>query len=175
MNSIKTTQSSDSTTEQHAETTPSRSRRRFLKQAAATSILGMSGLTVATESASATDLSDSPSDIEPAAPSDEARDLSEPPEPGTTIESMDLEAAAFDTGIKVFGQSPFTHHYGIFTEGRIVRGKSAEPSDNPDNIGSNNVIGELTAWGYDGFLYNGSLRSVETFKSSVGYRLYDMS
>lgn len=148
----------------------SRSRRGFLKQAAATSLLGVSGLPVATERASATDSS---SDPVPTTLPDGA--LSEPPEPGTTIEAMDLDTAAFDMGIKVFGETIFTSDYGIFTEGRIVRGKSAEPSDNPDNIGSNNVIGGITAFGYDGFLFNGSLRNVQTFKGSVSYRLYDMS
>lgn len=78
-------------------------------------------------------------------------------------------------GLRYSGETIFTSDYGIFTEGRIVRGKSAEPSDNPDNIGSNNVIGGITAFGYDGFLFNGSLRNVQTFKGSVSYRLYDMS
>ncbi|MFC6963010.1 twin-arginine translocation signal domain-containing protein [Halocatena marina] len=129
-------ESIESNTDLHEKSVPSRSRRGFLKKAAATGMVGLTGLTAATEAVSATESTET-----------ETTELTHPTDP-----SGDVGAQARNR-VTITGVDDFTS-YTLYTTGDVYGG---EENDNIRYIPGGEVLDDGRRYYYiiNGEVYGG--------------------
>jgi hypothetical protein len=126
MTTDEPTQSIESNAKDHGETPPTRSRRGFLKQTAAASILGISGMSVAAQTASASKTSSETRRVNGKTYT-EATERTDHDEPVSDIEPMDYRG--FDKILEIYGRGPWWVDYYIDSNGDIIPAYNTEGDD----------------------------------------------
>jgi hypothetical protein len=153
----------------HQPTTgPARSRRGFLKQAAATSILGLSGLTVATEAASAT-ATTKPTESPRRSEYTEATEATGITELVTDVRPMDYRG--FDKIVEILERGPFYVDYYIDSKGDII---PAYGTEGDDSVGNDVAHGTVYNGYTDAYYVQYGVNFIGDSDGDVDYAIFEV-
>lgn len=158
----------EATNESHKNTDVSHSRRGFLKQTAAASILGMSGLSVAAETASASKTAGETRTINGKTYT-EATERTDRTEPVSDVTPMDYRG--FDKLLEIYGRGPFWVDYHIDSNGDIIK---AYDTEGDDWVG-NDVAGGTIYDGYtDAYYVQYGVDFIGDSDGDVDFQVFDV-
>jgi hypothetical protein len=167
------TRSIESTEESRGEKAPLRGRRGFLKKAAVTGILGMSGVTVGTGAVSATKTKTNSETkftmesktVEYTAAT-EATDVTEP-----SLDIAPMDYRGFDKVVEIYGRGPGWVDYSIDSNGDII---SAYSTEGHDDVGNDVAYGSIYEGETDAYYVQYGVDFIGDSGGDVDYYIYEV-